>query len=156
MMNGGSVKLDHDQLHGHHILHLSARQFKKLGESRESGKGMRLKLSKAQVMHNVKGGGIFSSLWTAAKGAAKTILPKLARAAVEKLKDAAPSLIQAGIGKLAGVASEHIGAENAGRAAEFAKKWAAKGTEAAYGKADEELKKRGAGISRKRKTKATA
>ena len=76
-----SIRLDHDDINGDDILALTRSQINKMAKAYEAGKGLILKMSKAQVKHNLKvEGGILPllaaaipALITAAKFAAPAI-----------------------------------------------------------------------------------
>lgn len=98
-----SIRLSHDDLVGEDVLAVTQTQLKKLQNALETGKGTTIKMSRAQVAHNMKVEGGFLSLLAglAARAlpllatAAKTVLPHLATGALT-------GLASSGIQKLLG------------------------------------------------------
>lgn len=101
------VKLPHEHLHGDVTFHLTKAQLARLEKARASGRGLTLKLSKAQVKHHAqKGAGFFSniarSVWN---GVAKPALKAGANMAVNKGLD----LAKQGAAHVAGKAVDMAG-----------------------------------------------
>ncbi len=94
---GVSIKLSHNDLQGPDVLALTTTQLNKIGKAHQEGKGVTLKLSKAQVHANTKvEGGFLASL-------ARMALPLVARAL--------PTVGKAlGIGALTGLANQGVSA----------------------------------------------
>lgn len=93
---GVSIKLSYNDLQGPDVLALTTTQLKKIGKAHQEGKGVTLKLSKAQVKANAKVEGGF--------------LAALARMALPLAARALPAVGKAlGIGALTGLANEAVG-----------------------------------------------
>jgi len=63
LIQGDTIRLKHTQLTGPITIHLTKLQWNKLRKVRANGKGMSLKMSTAQVRHNMQhGGGLWDTL----------------------------------------------------------------------------------------------
>jgi hypothetical protein len=85
-----SIRLSHEDLSGEHILALTQAQVNRMTKAYENGKGLTIKLSKAQLAHNMKvEGGFLPALLGAIAAVApfllKTALPALATGALSGL-----------------------------------------------------------------------
>ena len=85
-----SIRLSHEDLSGEHILALTQAQVNRMTKAYENGKGLTIKLSKAQLAHNMKvAGGFLHALLGAIAAVApfllKTALPALATGALSGL-----------------------------------------------------------------------
>jgi len=56
LVQGDTIRLKHNQLQGPVSIHLTKVHWKKLRKVRANGKGMTLKMSTAQVRHNLQHG----------------------------------------------------------------------------------------------------
>ena len=90
---GVSIKLTHGDLSGEHVLALTQLQINRMTKAYQSGTGMTPKMSKTQLIHNIKVEGGFLPALLAILGS--TVLPFL-------FKTALPAL---GVGALSGLAS---------------------------------------------------
>lgn len=90
LLSGGSVKIAHKHLKGEHGIFLTAQQAKRWQKAHAAGKGVHLRMSKAQLSHNIKGGGFLSDAWTKLKDVGK----KVARKGIDKAMEHLPGVIQ--------------------------------------------------------------
>jgi len=72
LVQGDTIRLKHNQLQGPISIHLTKIQWNKLRKVRANGKGMTLKMSTAQVRHNLENGG---GLWDTLKNVYNTVAP---------------------------------------------------------------------------------
>jgi len=72
LVQGDTIRLKHNQLQGPISIHLTKVQWNKLRKVRANGKGMTLKMSTAQVRHNLENGG---GLWDTLKNVYNTVAP---------------------------------------------------------------------------------
>jgi len=72
LVQGDTIRLKHNQLQGPISIHLTKVQWNKLRKVRANGKGMTLKMSTAQVRHNLEHG---SGLWDTIKNVYNTVAP---------------------------------------------------------------------------------
>ena len=82
-----SIRLSYEDLSGEHVLALTQAQINKIEKAYRSGKGVTIKMSKAQIKHNAKVeggfiGAILPFLATAVKFLASSVLPALATGAL--------------------------------------------------------------------------
>lgn len=93
-----SIRFNHSDLTGNNIIALTKSQVQRLAKAYENGRGITIKLSKAQLVHNVEGGflGALAGIATRALPIiAKTVLPALGVGALSGL---ASSGVQKAIG----------------------------------------------------------
>src|SRR5678815_114613 len=93
-----SIKLSHDDLIGEDVLALTQRQINKMIKANENGKGVTIKMSKTQLVHNVEVeggfiGAILPFLATAGKFLLSKVLPGLATGALAGVGSAAASKV---------------------------------------------------------------
>ena len=68
LSSGGSVRVPHNHLLGHHAVYLTKSQHEAMSKAHHLGKGVSLKMSQTQVHHNAKkGGNIFSTIYKGLK-----------------------------------------------------------------------------------------
>ena len=96
--DGVSIRLSHDDLRGEHVLALTHAQVNKMMKAYENGKGVTIKMSKTQLIHNAKVeggfiGAILPFLATAGKFLLSKILPGLAQGALAGVGSAAASKV---------------------------------------------------------------
>ena len=96
--DGVSIRLSHDDLSGEHVLALTPAQINKMTKAYENGKGVTIKMSKTQLIHNAKVeggfiGAILPFLATAGKFLLSSVLPSLATGALSGLGSAATTKI---------------------------------------------------------------
>src|SRR5678816_3024269 len=96
--DGVSIRLSHDDLRGEHVLALTHAQVNKMMKAYENGKGVTIKMSKTQLIHNAKVeggfiGAILPFLATAGKFLLSSVLPGLATGALSGLGSAATTKI---------------------------------------------------------------
>jgi len=72
LVQGDTIRLKHNQLQGPVSIHLTKVQWNKLRKVRANGKGMTLKMSTAQVRHNLENG---SGLWDTITGIYNKVAP---------------------------------------------------------------------------------
>jgi len=72
LVQGNTIRIKHNQLQGPISIHLTKVQWNKLRKVRANGKGMTLKMSTAQVRHNLEHG---SGLWDTIKNVYNTVAP---------------------------------------------------------------------------------
>lgn len=97
---GVSIQLSHKDLQGPDVLALTKTQLNKIAKAHQEGKGVVIKLSKAQVLANTKvEGGFLAAL-------ARMALPLLAKTATKAIPAVGKAL---GIGALTGLANEAVG-----------------------------------------------
>src|SRR5678816_1061251 len=85
--DGVSIRLSNDDLTGEHVLALTSAQLNKMKKAYENGKGVTIKMSKTQLIHNAKVeggfiGAILPFLATAGKFLLSSVLPGLAQGAL--------------------------------------------------------------------------
>lgn len=99
LLSGGSVKLK--LVKGKHALFLTKPQLSKLQKAVDSGKtGVIIKLTKAQITHQVMNGGSFwSSIWSGIKKVASDVYDEAVKPNIGKVANA---VVDAGIRKVAG------------------------------------------------------
>src|SRR5678815_5466746 len=96
--DGVSIRLSHDDLLGEHILALTQAQINKMAKAYQNGKGVTIKMSKTQLVHNAKVeggfiGAILPFLATAGKFLLSSMLPSLAQGAMAGIGSAAASKV---------------------------------------------------------------
>src|SRR6188768_585040 len=96
--DGVSIRLSHDDLTGEHVLALTQAQINKMWKAYENGKGVTIKMSKTQLIHNAKVeggfiGAILPFLATAGKFLLSSVLPGLATGALAGVGSAAASKV---------------------------------------------------------------
>ena len=96
--DGVSIRLSHDDLSGEHVLALTQAQINKMTKAYENGKGVTIKMSKTQLVHNAKVeggfiGAILPFLATAGKFLLSKVLPGLATGALAGVGSAAASKV---------------------------------------------------------------
>ena len=96
--DGVSIRLSHDDLSGEHVLALTQAQINKMRKAYENGKGVTIKMSKTQLVHNAKVeggfiGAILPFLATAGKFLLSKVLPGLATGALAGVGSAAASKV---------------------------------------------------------------
>src|SRR5678815_578203 len=108
--DGVSIKLSHDDLRGEHVLAITHAQVNKMMKAYENGKGLTIKMSKTQLIHNAKVeggfiGAILPFLATAGKFLLSSVLPGIATGALSGLGSAAASKV---IDKISGSGAIYI------------------------------------------------
>ena len=99
-----SIRLGHEDLNGEDVLALTNSQVNKITNAYEGGKGVTIKMSKTQLVHNMKVEGGFLGLL--ARAAARTIAPILSKTVLPFIaKTVLPAL---GVGALTGLASSGV------------------------------------------------
>ena len=91
-----SIRLTYEDLNGGDVLALTNSQVNKITNAYEGGKGVTIKMSKTQLVHNMKVEGGFLGLL--ARAAARTVLPFIAKTVLPAL----------GVGALTGLASSGV------------------------------------------------
>ena len=96
--DGVSIRLSHDDLTGEHVLAITQAQINKMKKAYENGKGVTIKMSKTQLIHNAKVeggfiGAILPFLATAGKFLLSSVLPGLAQGALAGVGSAAASKV---------------------------------------------------------------
>jgi len=96
--DGVSIKLSHDDLSGEYVLAITQAQINKMTKAYENGKGVTIKMSKTQLVHNAKVeggfiGAILPFLATAGKFLLSKVLPGLATGALAGVGSAAASKV---------------------------------------------------------------
>ena len=96
--DGVSIKLSYDDLSGEYVLALTQAQINKMTKAYENGKGVTIKMSKTQLVHNAKVeggfiGAILPFLATAGKFLLSKVLPGLATGALAGVGSAAASKV---------------------------------------------------------------
>jgi len=96
--DGVSIRLSHDDLLGEHVLALTQAQINKMAKAYQNGKGVTIKMSKTQLVHNAKVeggfiGAILPFLATAGKFLLSSMLPSLAQGAMAGIGSAAASKV---------------------------------------------------------------
>src|SRR5678816_4240434 len=96
--DGVSIRLSHDDLTGEHVLALTQAQINKMKKAYENGKGVTIKMSKTQLIHNTKVeggfiGAILPFLATAGKFLLSSVFPGLATGALAGVGSAAASKV---------------------------------------------------------------
>ena len=91
---GVSIRLNHEDITGEHVLALTQAQINKIARAYQNGTGVTLKMSKTQLDHNAKVeggfiGAILPFLATAGKFLLSKVLPSLATGALSGLGSAA-------------------------------------------------------------------
>lgn len=103
LINGGTVSIPHSHLVGEHGIFLTQQQAKRWKKAHAAGKGVRLRMSHAQLRHNIRGGGFLSTAWTQLKELGKKVGPALVSKAKEVGKDLAKKAIDKGLEHLPGL-----------------------------------------------------
>ena len=99
-----SIRLTYEDLNGGDVLALTNSQVNKITNAYEGGKGVTIKMSKTQLVHNMKVEGGFLGLL--ARAAARTIAPILSKTVLPFIaKTVLPAL---GVGALTGLASSGV------------------------------------------------
>ena len=99
-----SIRLTYEDLNGGDVLTLTNSQVNKITNAYEGGKGVTIKMSKTQLVHNMKVEGGFLGLL--ARAAARTIAPILSKTVLPFIaKTVLPAL---GVGALTGLASSGV------------------------------------------------
>jgi len=93
-----SIRLSHDDLSGEHELAFTQAQINKMTKAYENGKGVTIKMSKTQLVHNAKVeggfiGAILPFLAMAGKSFLSNVLPGLATGALAGVGSAAASKV---------------------------------------------------------------
>src|SRR5687767_3072416 len=102
---GVSIRLNHEDISGEHVLALTQAQINKIARAYQNGTGVTLKMSKTQLDHNAKVeggfiGAILPFLATAGKFLLSKVLPSLATGALSGLGSAAATKLVSGSGVL--------------------------------------------------------
>lgn len=102
---GVSIRLNHEDISGEHVLALTQAQINKMARAYQNGTGVTLKMSKTQLDHNAKVeggfiGAILPFLATAGKFLLSKVLPSLATGALSGLGSAATTKLISGSGVL--------------------------------------------------------
>ena len=99
-----SIRLTYEDLNGGDVLALTNSQVNKITNAYEGGKGVTIKMSKTQLVHNMKVEGGFLGLL--ARAAARTIAPILSKTVLPFIaKTVLPAI---GVGALTGLASSGV------------------------------------------------
>lgn len=113
MSKGMTVTLKpHHMEHGPHKIHLTMQQVNRMHKAKAENKGMRLKMSNAQLRHNrLHGSGFFDTI----KGLAKTAINSdVGKSLINKGKEAGLNLLNKGIDKAAGYVQDKTGFDTSG------------------------------------------
>ena len=70
LASGQAIRVTHAHLHGKHPIHVTRSQMTKIAKHHQQGVGVQLRMSAAQVKHNLRMGG---GLWDTIKSVGRTI-----------------------------------------------------------------------------------
>lgn len=90
LLHGGTVKIHHKHMVGEHGIYLTQQQAKRWRKAHAAGKGVHLRMSNAQIRHNIKGGGFLSDAWSKLKEVGKVV----ARKAIDKGLEHLPAVAE--------------------------------------------------------------
>lgn len=141
-----------------HTVHLTRKQHDAVNKGLMEGCGIHLhKFTAGQINHNIRAGGLFSSLYDKAKKLVAKHAPEIksavgnaGRKLVQKGVDKLHGYAEAGIGKLAAHAGKYIGHENAAKIATHAKKHVSNAINKGHEKLGEHAASKGYGIRRRK------